>query len=130
MTVSRIAFRINAASASVASGDSGQLYGCIQQMAWRPVVGDTGADLSVTLCPLASGGDTAGGITVVDDADCMGSAFTRVPLQPAHSFEGADTGVDAHWPFVGAGDRLRVKVQPGGSSAVAGTLYVWCYSGN
>lgn len=130
MTVSRIAFRINAASSSAASGDSGQLYGCIQQMRWIPTVGDTGADLSVTICPIAAGGDTAGAITVIDDNDCMGSAFTRVPLQPASSFEGADTGVDMSYPFVGAGDRLRVKTQPAGNAALAGTLYVWAYSGN
>jgi len=129
MTVSRLAFRIAAASSSVASGDSGILYGAIQQMRWVPTSGDTGADLNVTITPLASGGDTAGGLTVYNDDDCLGTAFTRVPVQPAQAFDGFDTGVDQYWPFVGAGERLRVKTSPAGNAAVAGTLYIWTFSG-
>lgn len=130
MPVSRIRLRINAASNSVPAGDSGVLYGSIQQMRWVPTLGDTGADLNVTLCPLASGGDTAGGITVYDDNDCLGTAFTRVPVQPAQTADGFDTGVDGYCLFVGARDRIRAKVSPGGNAAVSGDLYIWQYSGD
>jgi hypothetical protein len=128
MSVSRIALRIKAANASVAAGDTGQLYGCIQQMRWVPTVGDTGADLNVTLCHTAAG-DTANALTILDRTDCMGSAFTRNPVQPLCASDGFDTGVDAYTVFVGADDRVRAKCQPAGNAAVDGTLYIWTYSG-
>ena len=129
MGVTRVALKLKAASSSVACGDTGQVvYGGIVQMHWIPTVGDTGADLNVTLVPNASG-DTAGGITVFDKTDIMGTTFTRAPVQPLSSNDSFDTGVDMYAPYVAAGDRLRAKCQPGGSFAVDGVLHVWVYSG-
>ena len=108
-------------------GDTGQPFmGSIAQMRWAPQTGDTGGDLLIALLPKA--GDTGEGFVFFNDNDCLGAGFNKVPLQPGHASDGFDTGVDQYHPIVGAGDRLRIKVTPGGA-AVIGTLYVWTYSG-
>jgi hypothetical protein len=100
--------------------------GSIVQMRWAPETGDTGGDLLIALLPKAN--DTGGGWVFYDDNDCLGAGFTKVPLQPGHGPDGTDTGVDQYHPIVAAGDRLRIKVTPGGS-AVVGDLYIWTYQG-
>ena len=105
-------------------GDTGpSFHGEIAQMRWNPTTADTGADLRIDLLPKA--GDTGDGWTIWNDNDCLGTNFTKVPIQPKHQSDGFDTGAavdDA--PIVAAGDRLRVKVTPGGA-ACAGRLYIW-----
>jgi hypothetical protein len=101
-------------------------HGAIQQMAWNPDTVDTGADLSIWLIP--KNGDTGDNILVYSEIDCLGADFLRVPLQPGHSPDGSDTGVDQYFPIVSAGERLRIRVTPGGA-AVSGRLYIWSYTG-
>ena len=99
-------------------------YGGIMQMRWVPQTPDTGADLDVSL--LSKEGDS--GWTFYSDNDCLGAEFTRVPMQPVHGYSGTDTGSNGRVPIVGAGDRIRATVTPGGA-AVIGDLYIWTYSG-
>lgn len=72
--------------------------------------------------------DTGSGWLVFDDNDCLGSDFLKAPRQRQHGSDGnadpADTGAAFGAPLVFEGDRLAVKVIPGGA-AVAGTLHVW-----
>src|SRR3989304_1251969 len=108
--------------------DTGPAFsGGILQMRGEPVAGDTGGDLEISLLS-ELGTDTGNGIIFFSDNDCLGADFLRVPLQPGHGADGFDTGVDNYFPIVGAGDRIRVKVTPGGAS-LSGRLYVWTYSG-
>ena len=123
--ISRQRFAINTDTGT--QGDTGPVFmGSIVQMRWAPATGDTGGDLLMALLPIA--GDTGEGFVFFNDNDCLGSGFNRVPLQPAQGSDGLDTGVDQYHPIVGAGDRLRIKVTPGGA-AVVGNLYVWTYTG-
>jgi hypothetical protein len=95
-------------------------------MRWVPTTADTGADLQIALLPKQ--GDTGDGWLFVDDTDCLGVQFTRVPFQQRYGADGSsDTGNDV--PVIAAGDRLRVKVIPGGA-ACAGRLYVWSWNGS
>jgi hypothetical protein len=102
-------------------------HGEIAQMAWSPSTADTGADLMLSLVP-APGGDTGDSWEFFNDNDCLGVDFMKVPTQFQHGSDGnvdpADTGSQVGVPVVAAGDRLRVKVVPGGS-AVAGKLFIW-----
>lgn len=125
MAVERQRLRINTDTG--AGGDTGpSFFGAIQQMRWVPTTGDTGGDLLLALLPIA--GDTGGGYVFYSDNDCLGSAFTKVPLQPGHASDGFDTGVDQYFPIVAAGDRIRAKATPGGT-AIVGDLYIWTYTG-
>ncbi len=116
----------------VTHGDTGpSFFGEIMQMRWSPQdtgVADTGGDLQVGLYPELPG-DTGLGFLIVDETDVMGLGFTRAPRQPGHAPDGTDTGVDEYFPYVAAGDRLRVKVTAGrtlaDSGQTDGTLYVW-----
>ena len=108
-------------------GDTGpSFFGEIAQMRWNPTTGDTGGDLLVALLPKQ--GDTGDGWEFYNDNDVLGTNFVRAPRQPQHGSDGAadpaDTGAAFGVPIVGAGDRLRVKVIPGGA-AVVGRLYIW-----
>lgn len=104
-------------------GDTGKVFtGEVMQMHWNPDTADTGGDLSLALLPKEN--DTGDGFIFYNDNDCLGANFVKVPLQPGHASDGTDTGVDEYFPVVSAGDRLRVKVTPGGA-AVVGRLYVW-----
>ena len=121
MSTSRQIFEINTDTGSQkVTGPS--FTGAIMQMRWSPTTADTGADLLVSLLPRAA--DSGDGFLFYNDNDCLGSGFTRVPLQPAHSSDGFDTGVDQYHPIVAAGDRLQVEVIPGGA-AVVGSLFIW-----
>jgi hypothetical protein len=105
-------------------GDTGpNFHGEIRQIGWAPTTADTGAALYIALLPVDAL-DTAGGLTLLNDEDCLGASFIRAPMIPGVASDGFDTGVDQYAPAVAAGDRLRIKVTPGGA-AVAGTLYVW-----
>lgn len=124
----RLLFNINAGSTP--QGDTGRvMHGEIVQMHWNPTVPDTGADLKLAVLPKE--GDTGDGWEFGFYNDCMGVNFTKVPCQPIHGLDGAadpaDTGSQAGAPVVLAGDRLRIKVIPGGA-ACAGRLYVWLKS--
>lgn len=108
-------------------GDTGPAFnGTVMQMHWNPSTADTGADLAISLLPRS--GDTGDGWLIYNDNDCLGADFTRAPRQPMHGADGAadpaDTGAAFGVPIVAAGDRLRIKVTPGGA-AVAGRLYIW-----
>jgi hypothetical protein len=95
--------------------------GAILQIAWNPTTPDTGGDLQIALKPL-SGGDTGPNWVVYSNNDCLGADFIQAPRQRSFGSDGAaDTGAV---PVVAAGDRLRVKVTPGGA-AVVGKLYIW-----
>jgi hypothetical protein len=129
MAVNRQLLRINAASSSVASGDTGPpTFGCIQQMRWVPTVCVTGANLELGLHPIA--GDTGEGWIFYSGIDNqLAAAFTKCPMQPVCDGDGLDTGAHLRSPIVFAGDRIRAKVQPGGNAAVSGKLYIWTYTG-
>lgn len=113
-------------------GDTGvPVVGEIAQMRWAPTTADTGADLAVGF-HLRHGdtgiADTGEGWVFYNDNDCLGANFTRVPRQPMHGSDGAvdpaDTGAQYGAPIVACGERIRIKVTPGGA-AVAGRLYFW-----
>lgn len=107
-------------------GDTGPNFsGEIKQIGWAPTTGDTGADLTLVLLPVDTT-DTAGGLPVLNDADCLGASFMRAPVISGFGKtpDGTDTGLAHYYPVVAAGDRLRIKVTPGGA-AVAGKLYIW-----
>lgn len=107
-------------------GDTGPNFsGEIMQIGWAPVTADTGADLSLVLLPVDTT-DTAGGLPLLNDADCLGASFMRAPKIPGfgRTPDGTDTGLAHYAPPVASGDRLRIKVTPGGA-AVSGKLYVW-----
>lgn len=107
-------------------GDTGPpFHGEVAQMRWNPTTADTGGDLAITLLPKTA--DTGDGFQFFNDNDCLGVNFNRVPVQQMHHEDGRDTGAAIDAPIVGAGDRLRVKVTPGGA-ALAGRLYVWIRS--
>ena len=123
----RYIFQINTDTGT--QGDTGKdgVFGEIAQIHWNPTTADTGGDLKVALLPRQ--GDTGDGFEILNNADCLGANFNRVPRQVTHDISGApdvmDTGTPADpTPYFGAGDRLRVKVIPGGA-AVVGRLYVW-----
>lgn len=108
-------------------GDTGPgFFGAIQQMRWNPDSMDTGADLVVMVLPKE--GDTGDGWVVYNDNDCLGTNFVKALRQPQHGSDGAadpaDTGAAFGVPIVGAGDRIRVKVIPGGAGGT-GRLYIW-----
>lgn len=109
-------------------GDTGPcVEGAVWQMHWNPTTADTGGDLQVAILPKQA--DTGDGFVIYDDNDCLGSNFVRAPRQGTHDISGdvdaIDTGTPASLvPYVMSGDRIRVKVTPGGA-AVAGRLYVW-----
>lgn len=119
MTVSRQIFEVSTDTGTW--GDTGPNFsGQIVQVHWNPTTVDTGADLTMALLPRA--GDTGDGFNVIAQTDVLGTNFQRVPGQRVHDAAGvADTGLA---PVYAAGDRLRVKVTPGGA-ACAGRLYVW-----
>lgn len=103
-------------------GDTGPaFFGEVRQFGWSPTTGDTGADLYVALLPVA--GDTGGGLTLYN-REGLGSSFIRVPVIASVTSDGFDTGTDSSYPAVAAGDRLRIKVTPGGA-AVVGKLRFW-----
>ena len=105
-------------------GDTGRVHvhGSIEQIRWSPTTGDTGGDLTLTL--LTQTGDTAGGFNIFADQDCLGAGFTKQPTIPQTHIDGFDTGASLDVPVVAAGERLRVKVTPGGA-AVVGKLHVY-----
>lgn len=116
-------FQINAGSSAVS--DTGPSFiGAVMQMRWYPTTPDTGADLAIDLMPDVA--DTGRAYTFYNDNDCLGVPFTKVPTQPQHHSDGFDTGASSDVPVVAAGDRLRVRVTPGGAACV-GTLYVWVF---
>ena len=95
--------------------------GALLQVRWNPTgTADTGADLLLSVRP--SNGDTGLMWDILNDNDCLGVDFVRGLRQRLHGSDGAvDTGAG---PIVLAGDRIRVKVTPGGTSAI-GKLYIW-----
>ena len=121
MTISRQVFNLSGASS--AFSDTGPPFtGEIVQMRYYPSTADTGGDLAIDL--MHNLADTGEAYTFFNDNDCMGVAFARVPSQPQTHADGFDTGASLDMPVVSAGERLRVRVTPGGS-AVAGKLYVY-----
>lgn len=102
--------------------------GGLMQIGWDVSTADTGADLEISLQP-GDASDTGDGWTVYNNNDCLGADFLQPLLRNVVHANGLDTGAGgAQAPIAAAGDKLRVKVTPGGS-AVAGTLYVWTYTG-
>jgi hypothetical protein len=118
----RLAFTVSTDTGT--QGDTGPaLNGTIRQCRWSPTTADTGADLYLAL--LTQMGDTAGGMAIVNDPDCLGTGFTRQSAMNQVSVDGLDTGHSlSDAPFVAAGERPRLKVTPGGA-AVAGKLYLY-----
>jgi hypothetical protein len=103
--------------------DSGPAFtGEIAQLRWETITADTGADLQIWLQQRT--GDTGNGIVVINDNDCLGADFVRVPVQPTQHFDGFDTGTAQEAYVISGGEHLRVKVTPAGA-ACAGRLYVW-----
>lgn len=103
-------------------GDTGPpVFGELVQVHWNPTTADTGADLKLAWLPKA--GDTGDGFEFFNDNDCLGTNFQRVPVQANHHSDGFDTGAAQESPVAFAGERLRVKVIPGGA-ALVGRLYV------
>lgn len=103
--------------------DSGPaFFGEIAQVRWDVTTADTGGDLGIWLQQRP--GDTGNGVIVLNDADCLGSDFTKQPTIPQTHPDGFDTGAALDVPIVSAGEHLRIKITPAGA-AVAGRLYVW-----
>lgn len=106
-------------------GDTGALQGGeIAMLHWQPTTADTGGDLALTLLPKS--GDTGDGFLLSSYNDILGANIQKFGTP----FIAGDTGraIHAGGPVVcAAGDRLRVKVTPGGA-ALAGRLYVWIKS--
>ena len=121
MYYSRQRFDVNAGSGVWA--DTGPSFmGEVTQLAWNPSTPDTGGDLQITLRP-AKGGDTGNGWSIYNDNDCLGADFIKATRVSRYGPDGvSDTGHTER--VVSAGDRLRVKVTPGGAACV-GKLYVW-----
>lgn len=116
--ISRQSFSISTDTGT--KGDTGSpINGTIWGMRWQPTTADTGADLYVAL--IDAQGDTAGGVQMLSDNDCLGVAFTKQPTFPQTHGDGFDTGASNDVPFVSATQRLRIKVTPGGA-ALAGKL--------
>jgi hypothetical protein len=117
--ISRQIYNISTSSSAVT--DTGpSTNGALLQMRWNPTTVDTGGDLVLTVMP--KGGDTGDGWEVFNDNDCLGANFVRAPRQQMHDEAGlSDTGVA---PILLAGDRIQVKIIPGGA-AVAGRLYLY-----
>lgn len=116
--ISRQSFTISTDTGT--KGDTGPpISGTIWAMRWQPTTADTGADLYVAL--VDAQGDTAGGVQMLSDNDCLGAAFTKQPTFPQTHVDGFDTGASQDVPFVSAMQRIRVKVTPAGA-AVAGKL--------
>lgn len=114
----------NLSGSSSAFSDTGpNFHGAIMQMRWYPTTPDTGADLAIDLMPSAAAADTGEAYTFYNNNDCLGVPFTHVPTQPQNHSDGADTGA-GEAPIVAAGERLRIRVTPGGA-AVAGKLIIW-----
>lgn len=121
MTISRQTFQINTDTGT--QGDTGKAtFGQIVQVTWRPTTADTGGDLYLVALPVM--GDTAGGMLVLNDNDCLGAQFSKQPTIPQTHVDGFDTGAALDIPRYVAGERLRVKVTPGGA-AVVGTVAVY-----
>lgn len=119
--ISRQLFNVNTDTGTW--GDTGPPFnGELVQVRWNPTTADTGGDLKLALLPKS--GDTGDGFEFFNDNDCLGTNFNRVPVQANHHSDGFDTGAAQESPIAGAGDRLRVKVIPGGA-AVVGRLYAW-----
>jgi hypothetical protein len=117
--------RFDISGSSSAFSDTGpHINGAILQMRWYPTTADTGGDLAIDLMPSTDPNDTGFAWTFFNDNDCLGAAFTKVPTQPMHHSDGFDTGASGDVPIVAAGERLRVRITPGGSS-IAGKLWVW-----
>ena len=119
MTIQRQLFQVSTDTGT--QGDTGPpFFGEIAQLRWNPTTADTGADLRIDILPKTA--DTGDGWNVLNDNDVLGTNFVRVLRQDTHDGAGvSDTGSA---PIIGAGDRIRIKVTPGGAAA-AGRLYIW-----
>ena len=117
---SRQVFIINTDTGT--QGDTGPPFsGEIHQMRWYPTTADTGADLVVMLRP--EDDDTGSGWIFYNNNDVLGTQFTIAPRMSITT--NIDGTTDTGWgTIMGAGDRLRVKVTPGGAACV-GKLWVW-----
>lgn len=121
----RYDFTRSAAADTGRLGDTGYLWGKLEQIAWQPTAGDTGDTglIEVTLLPKES--DSGDGILIYTESRAFGSGnFTRYVRQPEHASDGTDTGVDSYTKVIGMGGRLRVKMRLGDTGAT-GRLYVW-----
>ena len=102
--------------------------GGLMQIGWNATTPDTGADLEISLQP-GDGADTGEGWTVYSNNDCLGADFLQPLSRNVVHANGLDTGTGgAQAAIAAAGDKLAIKVTPGGA-AVVGTLYVWTYTG-
>ena len=123
MGMSRQIYQFDAGDSGSRTDTGPAFWGEVAQLHWNPVQADTGADLVLTLIPKL--GDTGDGFDVYNETDALSANLTRVPRQAGHDINGTDTGVDAYFPIVAAGDHLRAKLVPGDTGSVQGTLYVW-----
>lgn len=116
----RIVFNIDTDTGT--KGDTGPpMDGLIHSIRWQPTTADTGADLYLAL--INAQGDTTGGVQLISDNDCLGAAFTKQPTLPQTHGDGFDTGASADVPHLATGERLRLKITPGGA-ALVGKLHV------
>jgi hypothetical protein len=105
------------------SGDTGHnVFGEIRQLVWNPTANDTGAGLYIALIPRM--GDTGDGFQVVNYTKGLNANWVRFPTAQTSHSDGLDTGSSTDEYFVGAGDRLRIKITPG-QNLCAGRLYVY-----
>lgn len=128
MSYTRIRLRISGINGGNKKGDTGILYGRVEQFRWYPTDLDTGTTGTIALAVLPStpgNADTGPGFTVFEAASLnLGAGLTRSPRRHVYFEDGTlDTG-PAY--VVGAGDRLRAKITPGDTGMVIdGALYVW-----
>lgn len=90
-------------------------WGEVKEVQWIGENFDTGGDVRIALKPYGdTGADTGDGRVIYNETDVLGANFK-------HQF-GLDTGADAYGPIVAAGDHLQIRVTPGDTGDVSGTL--------
>lgn len=124
----RITFNVSTDTGGTVGDTGPSIWGELKQMRWVPTTADTGG-ANVTLTQLMQAGDTSGGWDFFVGTDALAGAFTKSPRVPTHDMTGiadmADTGTPASpTEVVFAGEKIRMKVTPGGT-AIVGKLYLW-----
>lgn len=118
--------RFDFATAGTPMSDTGPaMFGRVHMARWYRSSGDTGGTIEATL--MLDAGDTGPGV-VVFSAGLTPGGWLKFPRWPSHDPSGdvdGDTGAPvAPQPLMAFGERLRLKLTPGGTG-VTGRVWVW-----